>query len=153
MTPLLVLLAACGARPTTSGELRTDVEGFGARAELPPNVLEVRWVAMAAQVGRSNTGRGDARVFGWVAVPDSASEWLTSTLGPPHGPRAHWVQDQVAQVLFTDELRAGLQHNDSRKTWKLGCVRYPAAAAGRGEYRGDIVLDCTEHLYFALTAR
>lgn len=153
MNSLLVLLAACGAGPTTSGDLRTDAEGFRARAQLPPNVLDVRWVALAARVGRSNTGRGDARVFGWVAVSEPASEWLTTTLGAPHGPRTHWVQDQVAQVLFSDALRAGLLHHDSRKSWKLGCVRYPAAAVGRGEYRGDIVLDCTEHLYFALTAR
>lgn len=150
---IVLAAAACGVGEPASGELRTDREGLAARVDLPPDAVDVRWLTLPARVGRSGTGRGDARVFAWIPTNADTSAWLTATLGDPLGPRAHWVYDEVGHALFTDAERAGMQHNDARNTWKLGCVRYPAAAIGRGEYRGEIVLDCEGHVYVAATAR
>ena len=149
---LLALSPACHLGEPAAGELRTDLDGLAARVVLPEDVREVRWMTQAARVGKTGTGRADARVFAWITTPSDETEWLTTTLGSPLGPRVHWVHDEVADVLFTEAERAAMQRNKPRETWKLGCVRYPAVSLGRGEYRGDVALDCSGHLYVALTA-
>jgi len=145
-------LLACGWGEPAAGQLRTDVAGLGERLLLPPNAAAVRWLMQVAAVGRSGSGRADARVFAWVDTPGGAEAWLTATLGEPLGPRAHWVAAAVAEVLFTPGELSTLQHNGPRNTWKLACVRYPAAGAGLAEYRADVVLDCGDHVYVTLTA-
>ena len=105
------------------------------------------------QVGRSASGRADARVYAWVTTKGPADEWLTTTLGPAVGERLHRVKDTVAAVLFTPELRKALVRDERKKSWKLACAKYPAHGIGKGEYRGDVVLACDDHLYLALGAR
>ncbi|MSQ02500.1 MAG: hypothetical protein EXR71_11525 [Myxococcales bacterium] len=144
-------LAAC--RGPTAGELRTDLEGLAARTQLPAAVTNARWMTESGQVGRSASGRADARVYAWVRTDGSAEGWLTATLGPPIGERLHRVKDRVAEVLFTPELKRVLARDERKKSWKLACLKYPAHAIGKGEYRGDTVLGCDDHLYLALGAR
>lgn len=148
----LAFLWGCAASAPKDGVLQTDVAGLAARTQLPEGTEEVRWMIQAAHMGREGTGRADGRIFAWVTTPGDVTEWLTATLGEALGPRASWIHDDIADVLFTDVERGQLQRNAARKTWKLGCVRYPAARLGRGEYRGELVLDCAGHLYLALSA-
>ena len=149
---LLALLLACHGGAVTSGVLQADVEGLAQRTWLPTGVAEVRWIVQPTRAGHGATGRADGRVFAWVTSPRDVSSELTAALGEPLGPRATWIHDDVAAVLFTDAERGALQRNEPRKSWKLGCVRYPATGLGRGEYHGDLALDCEGHLYLALTA-
>lgn len=142
----------CSCGGPVAGELQTDVEALGVRTVLPPGATEARWTLQAARAGRGGVGRADARVFAWVRTEAPAEEWLRSVAGEPLGARAHNVPGNIARTLFSDEERAALRHDETKDTFRLACVRYPAAALGLGEYRGDVVLDCETHLYLALSA-
>lgn len=156
----LLWILGCRCGEPGAGELRDDVDGLGTRTSLPPGVTEVRWITQPARGARrsgpadpSTSGRADARVFAWVATVEPAGPWLTTMLGEPLGPRAHHLPGDVARALFTPEELAPMRHDETKDTYRFACVRYPPAALGLGDYRGDAVLDCDSHVYLALTAR
>ncbi len=150
---LVAWIALCACRGPVAGDLRTDLEGLAARTQLPDSVVAVRWMTEAGQLGRTASGRADAKVYAWVTMAGPADAWLTTELGTPLGERQHRVKDPVAAVLFTPELRQSLPRDERKRSWKLACVKYPPYAIGKGEYRGDVVLGCDDHLYLALGAR
>ncbi len=136
-----------------AGTLREDLPGLAERTRLPPNAEAARWLTQAGDADRVGGGRGDARVVAWVSVPGGAAPWLEETLGAPLGPRAHWVADDIADVLFTPAELAVLQHNSARASWKLACIRYGGVGLGLRDYGAGVVLDCGDHLFVALAAR
>ncbi len=150
---ILWLCTACSLSEPAAGSLREDYTGLAERLLLPPNTAAVRWMTRAADAAGSGGGRADARVYAWVATPGGAASWLESTLGAAVGPRAHWVPDAVADVLFTPGELASLQRNEARGSWKLACVRYPGIGIGRGDFGSGMVLDCGDHMYATLAAR
>jgi hypothetical protein len=146
------IATACSSGELTAGELRRDTEGLSARVQLPPDVQAVRWVTQVADARARGAGRADARVYAWVATPGGAAAWLQTQSGPAIGPRAHWVADAVAEVLFTPGELGLLQRHASQGSWKLACVRYAGTGLGLGDYGAGVVLDCGDHLYITLVA-